>query len=274
MNGMVVAELLARPTESRIDGGDRMKNSVILLLVFGLAACTAGCGRPKEAFVAGVNNDAASNREPWQRGAPGRAAHAKHGDHGHHHGFANPAELAKTWNDPERDTWQHPEEIVAALALKPGMTVADIGAGTGYMAVRLSRAVGKEGTVIAIDAEAAMINYLASRRDDLGPAEIVPRKVGMDDPELQSDSVECVLTLDTWHHIRGREAYARKVHEGLKRGGRFVVVDWEVDADSGPPAEMRIGSGRVMKELELAGFRGEIVTESMPRHYMVVGHKD
>lgn len=195
-----------------------------------------------------------------------------HGEH--QHAFADAADRAKKWNDPGRDTWQRPEEIVAALALKPGATVADVGAGTGYMVSHLSRAVSPGGTVIAIDAEPAMVEYLAKRGADLGPARIVPRKVGPDDPELQPASVDAVLTLDTWHHVKGREAYARKVYEGLKRGGRFVVVDYEVGAEVGPPKAMRLEPGQVTKQLEAAGFRAEVVRESMPRHYLVVGHKD
>jgi predicted methyltransferase len=71
-----------------------------------------------------------------------------------------------------------------------------------------------------------------------------------------------------------REAYARKVYAGLKRGGRFVVVEATVDAESGPPQEMRLEPARVMQELEAAGFRVELAGESMPQHYMVVGIKD
>lgn len=219
-----------------------------------------------------VNNDKAVEPEPKQEEHPKPGELPKHGQH--KHAFADPAEMSKKWNNPDRDKWQHPEEIVAALALKPGATVADIGAGTGYMVAHLSKAVGQDGTIIAIDASAEMVEYLAKRSADLGPAKIVPRKVGPDDPELLTDSVDCVLTLDTWHHIKGQEAYAKKVYEGLKRDGRFVVVEYMVDAEIGPPKAMRIEPGQVMKQLEAAGFRVAVVKESMPRHYMVVGFKD
>jgi predicted methyltransferase len=237
-----------------------MKNCVVFSLVLTVSAGTIGCGQKKEVAVTEGNKDGAVEQQP------------KHGDH--KHAFTDPAEKAKKWNDPERDKWQRPEEIVAALALKPGATVADIGAGTGYMVAHLSKAVGVGGTVIAIDASAEMVEYLGNRSGDLGPARIVPRKVGHDDPELPPASVDGVMTLDTWHHVKGREAYARKVYEGLKRGGRFVVVDYEVGAETGPPQAMRLGPQQVTKQLEAAGFRVEVVRESMPRHYMVVGHKD
>jgi predicted methyltransferase len=245
-------------------------NRVILSIVLAVAAGTVGCGRRKEVTVTQAN-DNATKQEPQQEERP-KPEPPRHGDH--KHAFTDPAEKARKWNDPERDKWQHPEEIVAALALKPGATVADIGAGTGYMVAHLSKAVGTDGTVIAVDAEAAMVEYLTKRGTELGPARIVPRKVGPDDPELQPASVDGVLTLDTWHHVKGRETYARKVYEGLKRGGRFVVVDYEPDAEVGPPKEMRLEPAQVKKQLEAAGFRAEVVRESMPRHYMVVGHKD
>ncbi|WP_237729278.1 class I SAM-dependent methyltransferase [Schlesneria paludicola] len=221
-----------------------------------------------------VSSDQSINQRPQQEKGAHQEARASHEDHNHHHAFVDPAERAKKWNDPDRDTWQHPDQIVAALALKPGTAVADIGAGTGYMVAFLSQAVGPNGTVIAIDAEAAMIEYLTKRSLDLGPARIVPKKVGTDDPQLNPQSVDGVLTLDTWHHVRKREAYAKKVYEGLKQGGRFVVVDHEVNAETGPPKAMRLAPEYVAKELASVGFRVEVVPESMPRHYMIVGHKE
>ncbi|OYW23726.1 MAG: methyltransferase type 11 [Planctomycetales bacterium 12-60-4] len=197
-----------------------------------------------------------------------------HGEHEHHHAFADPLENAKQWNAPERDQWQHPEEILAALALEPGASVADIGAGTGYMVAHLSKAVGDDGAVIAIDASEKMIEYLEGRREELGPAKLTCQKVGTDDPELELASVDGVLMLDTWHHIGDQQAYAMKVYDGLKRGGRFVIVDYEIDAETGPPREMRLTTQQVTKQLEDAGFRVDVASESMPRQYMIVGHKE
>lgn len=248
-----------------------MKNRAIATLLLA-AAGLAGCGQRSEVAVTDVNKDKAVEQELKKEERPTPEEQPKQKDH--KHAFSDPAEMSKKWNDPQRDTWQRPEEIVAALELKPGATVADIGAGTGYMVAALSKALGQDGTVIAIDASAEMVEYLLRRKDELGPAKIVPRKVGPDDPELQAVSVDRVLMLDTWHHVKVREAYAKKVYEGLKRGGRFVIVEYEVNAEIGPPKAMRIEPGQVRKQLEAAGFRVEIVQESMPRHYIVVGHKD
>lgn len=257
-----------------------MRNRIVISLSVALGASIAGCGPRKEVVVTGTDNQNTTNQEPRNGDRPERGGPPEpgpltgHGGRHHGHAFTDPVERAKTWNDPERDAWQRPAEIVAALALKPGATVADVGAGTGYMVAHLSRAVGEDGTVVAIDASADMVAYLTKRTADLGPARVAPRKVGPSDPELQPATVDAVLALDTWHHVSEREAYAKRVYAGLKRGGRFVVVDHEVGAEVGPPKVMRLEPSRVAEQLEAAGFRTEVVPESMPRHYMVVGHKD
>jgi predicted methyltransferase len=237
-----------------------LKSIATLSAIVGVASIVSGCSKPKHATVV--------EHEPNQQ------KQFMHDSHQHQHAFADPVQMAKNWNDPDRDNWQHPEEIVAAMGLKSGATVADIGAGTGYMVAHISQAIGKEGNVIAIDASTPMIEYLTTHSNELGPARITPQKVDFDDPELKMASVDSILTLDTWHHVNKREAYAKKVYEGLKLGGRFVVVDHEIEADIGPPKEMRLNPAQVAKQLESAGFRVEVVPESMPRHYMVVGHKD
>lgn len=254
-----------------------MKNSAIGLSLPAIAVGIAGCSQQRpEVAVPDVKNDESVVQTPAKEDQfgsdPKKENPHMHTDH--NHAFADPSERAKKWNDLERDKWQHPQEIIAALALQPGATVADIGAGTGYMVAPISKAVGKDGTVIAIDASAAMVEYLTKREGELGPAKIVPQKVGVDGPELPSAGVDRVLTLDTWHHIKEQEAYALKVYDGLKPKGRFVVVEHEVEAEHGPPKEMRIAPKEVTKQLEAAGFRVEVADESMPRHYMVVGHKE
>lgn len=198
-----------------------------------------------------------------------------HQEHESRHGaFADPDKAAAKWNSPERDEWQHPDEIVAALDLRAGATVADIGAGTGYMVAHLSKAVGENGTVIAVDAEEAMIKYLSSRVEDLRPATVLPQKVAADDPNLLNESVDAILILDVWHHLGGRLDYAKKLYAALKPRGRLVVVESEPTAASGPPKEMWMAPEEAQAELAAAGFRIGVADESMPRHYMIVAIKE
>ncbi|WP_397571087.1 class I SAM-dependent methyltransferase [Schlesneria sp. T3-172] len=243
-----------------------MKRFALLSFLLSITYGLCGCGSPENNSVPQVNNDMSLDQATLQKERP------RHGDH--KHAFQDPAECAKKWNASDRDEWQHPEAIIAALELKPGAMVAEIGAGTGYMVSHLSKSVGESGTVIAIDASSAMIAFLEKHSAEMPPAKVVARKVPRGDPELAGACLDGVLMLDTWHHVEDRESYAEKVYEGLKPGGRFVVVDFEVDAAAGPPKSMRLTPEQVGSQLKAAGFRTEILPNSMPRHYLVVGHRD
>lgn len=251
-----------------------MKRNVwrgVLLALAATTALTAGCKKPAEA--AAQDGDQTQVKENTL--TQGDAMTHEHGKHGHHHNhrFDNPEEYAARWNDPSRDAWQRPEEIIKAARLEPGMKVADIGAGTGYMVAHLSRAVGEGGEVFAIDVEESMVRYIAERKAELGPAKISPRKAAHDSPAIASESIDAAVTINVWHHLAAREAYARKVFEGLKPGGTFVVVDFELSAQEGPPVEMRLAPEQIILELEGAGFEVSRAEESMPRHYMIVGRR-
>lgn len=204
-------------------------------------------------------------------------AHDVHGHGEHEHGgekrFHKPEELAETWNSAERDAKQKPDEIVAAMGLRAGMAAADLGAGTGYLLPHLGAAVGASGVVYALDAEDAMIEYLGAHIAQLGPARVEVKKIPWDAPGLEDASLDAMVTLNTWHHVRGREAYAKKVAATLKPGGRFVIVEFNKDASYGPPAQMKLEPAQVIAELEAGGFTAALVEETMPDHYMVVGER-
>jgi len=188
------------------------------------------------------------------------------------HQFTSPEAFASNWNDPSRDAWQKPQEIVAALGLTNGGRVADLGAGTGYLIEFLRSAVGSSGHVIALDVEPAMVTYLEERQSEAGWANVEARRSSHDDPKLSPGSVDAVVTLNTWHHVSERTEFARKIHAGLTEGGRFVIVDFITDPTEGqgPPMEMRLAPERVAAELEAAGFSATIIEETLPRHYIVV----
>lgn len=84
-----------------------------------------------------------------------------------------------------------------------------------------------------------------------------------------------VVTLNTWHHVEKRVAFATKLRESLRDGGRLVVVDFlaEPTEGKGPPLEMRLPASTVVEELRAAGFNAEVLEETLPRHYIVVGSK-
>lgn len=132
-------------------------------------------------------------------GHPGAEHHHHHGE-GAAHGFSDVARFAAIFDDPERDRWQHPDEVVRLLELDPSMTVVDLGAGTGYFLPRLSHALS-EGRVLALDTEPAMVAHIEQRVRDAGLSNVEARTVAPGDPGLAPESVDRILIVDTWHHL-------------------------------------------------------------------------
>lgn len=202
----------------------------------------------------------------------GGEAHPHHGHHVHHahHDFGDAAQWAQVFDAPERDEWQHPDEVVALLELAPGAVVADLGAGTGYFEPRLSRAVGADGRVLALDVEASMVDYMRERMARESITNVEARVVPLDDPALAPASVDRVLVVDTWHHVSERVAYARRLASALRPGGAIVIVDFTMESPMGPPPEERIAPDAMLAELSSAGLCAAIVEgETLPHQYVV-----
>jgi arsenite methyltransferase len=191
-----------------------------------------------------------------------------HGAHGHHHGFADAAQWSKVFDDPARDAWQHPDEVLRALDLTPAMTVADIGAGTGYFAVRLARAV-PSGKVIATDIEPDMVRWLNERaaREKLPNLHAVQATSATSG--LAAESVDRILVVHVWHHLGDRVAYARDLSSALRPGGKLFIVDFSLTAQHGPPANMRLAPETVVADLTAAGLVAQVSSVALPDQYIV-----
>ncbi|MGH6693090.1 MAG: class I SAM-dependent methyltransferase, partial [Gammaproteobacteria bacterium] len=144
--------------------------------------------------------------------------------HTHQHGFGDADKWAKVFDDPERDAWQKPHEVIQALALKPDAIVADIGAGTGYFAVRLAHRVPK-GRVYGVDTEAAMVKHLAERAKKAGLGNLKAVAGAPDDPRLP-EKADLIILVDVYHHVADRERYFRDLLKSLTPGGRVAVIDF------------------------------------------------
>jgi cyclopropane fatty-acyl-phospholipid synthase-like methyltransferase len=201
------------------------------------------------------------------------AAHS-HADHkgGMHHRFENADEWAKVFDDPERDQWQQPDRVIEALALSPKMTVADVGAGTGYFAVRLARAV-PDGKVIATDIEDGMVRYMTDRALRENVANLHPQLTPPDDPKLAAGTIDRILVVDVWHHLGDRRAYAAKLAAALRPGGFVAIVDFKLDAERGPPVKMRLPADSIAADLAAAGLSTEISTIDLPDQYIVIAKR-
>jgi len=207
--------------------------------------------------------------------------HHQHPQHGadHEHGgplvhrFEKADDWAKQFDDPARDAWQRPADVIATMKITPGMTVADIGAGTGYFEPHLSRAVGPSGAVLALDLEPDMVRYMTERAKREGLANVKPAVVAGDDPRLAPGSVHRILIVDTWHHIPERPAYARKLAAALAPGGAVFVVDFKPEATIGPPPAHRLTAATVKGELEAGGLRVDRIETTLPEQYVVVASR-
>ena len=228
------------------------------------AACSSVSTRAEATTVMGA-------LEP-RSGAHGRKpvpAHEEgHDPAGAHDAFADAEAWARVFDDPTRDDWQRPDEVLRALELEPSMTVADIGAGTGYFSVRLARAVPR-GEVIATDLQPDMVRFLRERgrREkllNLRALQASPAVSG-----LAAQSVDRILVVHVWHHLANRREYARDLATALRPGGRVVVVDFSASARRGPPASLRVAPEAVVAEFEGAGLLASISPIAPPDQYIV-----
>jgi cyclopropane fatty-acyl-phospholipid synthase-like methyltransferase len=188
--------------------------------------------------------------------------------HTHEHRFSGAERWARVFDDPARDRWQKPDEVIAALAFAPDATVADIGAGTGYFAARLARALPK-GRVYAVDIEPDMVRYLGERARRERLPNLQPVLGKPDDPQLP-EAVDGVLIVDTYHHIGDRIAYFERLRARLKPGGQVAIVDFTLESPVGPPRNARIAAQQVREEMQRAGYALAAQHDFLPHQYFLV----
>jgi ubiquinone/menaquinone biosynthesis C-methylase UbiE len=181
--------------------------------------------------------------------------------------------------DPARDERQKPGELVRAMGLQPGMTVADVGTGIGYMLPFLSRRVGPTGRVIAED---IFDDFLASARQRVGNQKLenVTFVKGTEtDPKLPEGEVDVVLALDVYHHFDYPDKMLAAIYKSIKAGGKLVVVEYYKRAEAMPNnralTHIRLDMADVIKEIETNHFHLLAEKEHIPdSQYMLVFRKN
>jgi ubiquinone/menaquinone biosynthesis C-methylase UbiE len=160
--------------------------------------------------------------------------------------------VAKTLDNPNRDKNQKPEEIIALMNVKPGMTVADIGTGTGYMLPYLSRAGGSDGKVIGEDIQNEFLDRARTKvaADKLAN---VTLDLGTEtDPRLPAGAVDIALVLDVYHHFDYPDKMLANIARGMKPRAHLVIVDFY---KKDRPDHIRIERDDVRHEIESNGFK-------------------
>jgi arsenite methyltransferase len=183
--------------------------------------------------------------------------------HQQHHPPQDAAEYARMLNDPGREAWQKPHEVVTALNLKASDTVADIGAGSGYFAQRFARHVAK---VYAVDIDQKLLDIAAKD----APPNLQTILSVPDDPKLPPASVDVMFICDVLHHIENRPAYFEKLKAALKPGGRIVNIDfYKKELPVGPPVAMKLSEELVIGEFKAAGFHLARKHDFLPYQYFL-----
>jgi predicted methyltransferase len=153
--------------------------------------------------------------------------------------------------EAERDQWQRPDEVLRALELKPGNTVVDLGSGAGYFALKISKSVGDQGKVLAVDLRKLSLTFLWIRSLLQHPHNVSVIVGEPIDPHLGSAAVDSVLIANTYHELDDPKPILTHILHSLRPGGRLVVVD------RGPESTDRheIACAQVKDELAAGGFQ-------------------
>jgi len=191
--------------------------------------------------------------------APGAARAQNVGERSPHemHGLHNdPKAYIGALDDPQRDTYQKPQEVLAALNIRPGEVIADIGAGSGYFTFPLARRVGERGKVYAVDVSPDMILHLNRRIRDIKSTNVISVLADADDPLLPSGSVDRFFFCDSWHHIENQPKYLSQLKRLLKPRGEIVMIDFhKKELPVGPPLRMKIAREDLIRQMNDNGFR-------------------
>ena len=156
-----------------------------------------------------------------------------------------------------REVWERRDDIVRGLNLRPGMRVADIGAGTGFFSLLFAGEVGKSGRVLAVDITPEFVDSTVQRARARGLAQVqgvvnTPRSV-----ELPANSIDLAFMSDTYHHFEYPQSMLRSIHSALRTGGELVVIDFRRIPGVSHPwvlSHVRAGEETVVAEIRAAGF--------------------
>ena len=175
---------------------------------------------------------------------------------------------------PERESEEHPRQAIEALHIPPGSTVADVGAGSGYISRLLAQTVGASGMVYCSDIQPRMIELL---RGNMARAHITNYRavVGTDtDPKLPAARIDLILMADVYHEFAHPREMLQRMREALKPGGRLVLLEYRKEDPEVPiREEHKMSVKTVRQEIEPEGFQFDQTIETLPRQHVLIFRK-
>jgi ubiquinone/menaquinone biosynthesis C-methylase UbiE len=173
--------------------------------------------------------------------------------------FANPdvADWIKRLESESREVYNNRDAIVQAIGLKPGMAIADVGAGTGLFTRRFADKVGPEGKVYAVDIAPAFLDYIAGEARKRGQGQVQTVLGTQETTSLPGGSIDVAFLCDTYHHLEHHERILASIRRALRPGGRLILVEF----DRGAPRatdfvkkHVRADKSQFLGEIRSAGF--------------------
>jgi ubiquinone/menaquinone biosynthesis C-methylase UbiE len=169
--------------------------------------------------------------------------------HHQNHPAQSAAEYARVLEDPSRDAWQKPHQVITALKIRPDEVIADIGAGSGYFTRRLAVHAAK---VYAVDIDPDLLAMIDKARQP----KVATVRATADHPNLPDGAVDTVFICDVLHHIGNRPEYYAKLLSAMKPDGRIVIIDFHKrELPVGPPVAMKLSEDQVIAEAKAAGLK-------------------
>ena len=172
---------------------------------------------------------------------------------------------------PERAIEENPEGALEALHLKPGMVVGDVGAGTGYISLRMARRVGPTGKVYSEDVQPEMLRRLRQNASAAHLANIETVLGAEADPKLPAGRLDLIILVDVYHEFSQPQKMLRRMRDALKPDGRLVLLEYRKEDPTIPiRPEHKMSVQEVKTEVEAEGYQMADVIETLPRQHIII----
>ena len=171
----------------------------------------------------------------------------------------------------ERDQEEEPDLGLRLLKVAKGSAVGDVGAGSGYMSLRLAKIVGAQGKVYAVDVQPGMLQLLQQNAAKAKVANVVPVLGAYDDPKLPAGELDLIIMVDVYHEFSQPQRMLQRMHEALKPGGRLALFEYRAEDPNVPILPLhKMSKVQVKTEVELEGFKQLRVFDDLPWQHLIV----